>query len=106
MALALMLHGCGTFGTPAPDSPKEAIAQATITLTNVLHTYNNLRDVGIITPSMEAELKPNIEEAIGALDAAKFMLASGRITEATSKVEVANQLLLILRQRLAREQGQ
>ncbi len=101
-ALMLLLPACSTTSV-VPQTPREALAAAEITFTNILKEADAQIKAGMISPAEVEKLRPFAIAVANALDAAQIAIATGQPAE--NALAAVNDALHALQIELAKPKG-
>lgn len=101
---AAFLSACATMVTP--ESVKERVFAATEQSVAIADTAERLYDNGTIDAGTYADVLDSLEEANTALSQARSLADAGEALEAEDRVELANSVLVTVRNRLQEAQNE
>lgn len=104
LALAiLLLAGCAS--TVKPETPRQALYAAFSQAEAVVNTANRLHASGTITDAEHQEIIGKVSDINDTLIEARTLLEAGDTLSAEDRIDLANQGLVSVRNRLREEQS-
>ena len=105
LAVCIAVAGCASMGVPSPETFNQRVAVGIASVSTARDTAATLLAAGKIGKEDAANIQKQADVAREGLDVARRLETSGQMTDAASRLEMANAIMRELQKYLTLKQG-